>query len=478
MIGLESLLRQNHRKKRKQYRLYKIKNNVTKRVSLNLCKLKYVKNRKWCIREKRFIMKYLLDKDEIMGNRIFKSSHFFSNITVHGMVNGFVAWLFGVTAPLLIVLNSAELGGLSDSVTSSWVFAIYVVGGLSTIGLSIYYKQPIAVAFTIPGAVLVGSALMHHSFKDVLGAYVVTGVLLLVIAMTRSTSYIINAIPMPIMMGMVSGILLPFGINIFVAVQELPFMNGATLLVFLFLTLYRRIGAIIPPILGAIAAAFIILSFKQQPLAPIGSFNFVIPELFLPSFHMGTIAELSIPLLITVIAIQNAQGIAIMENVGYKAPVESLTAWSGIGSLVNSFLGAHSACIAGPMTGIIADESTGKIEHRYKSAVFMGILWLLFGLFTGFVVELVRGIPISLIQLLAGLALLNVLKNCLVSSFSSEFQMGALFSLMITLSDFTLFNIGSPFWGLVFGTMLSYVFEKNDFKKQGDRKLRRSSLAG
>ncbi|WP_157049923.1 benzoate/H(+) symporter BenE family transporter [Thalassobacillus sp. C254] len=43
--------------------------------------------------------------------------------------------------------------------------------------------------------------------------------------------------------------------------------------------------------------------------------------------------------------------------------------------------------------------------------------------------------------------------------------MGALFSFIITLSGFSLLNIGAPFWGLVFGTLISYIFESKDFKK-------------
>lgn len=394
-----------------------------------------------------------------------KRNHLFSNWTVQGSVNGFIAWLFGVTGPLLIVLNSAEVGGLSNTAITSWIFSIYVVGGLTTIGLSVYYKQPIAVAFTIPGAVLVGTSLLSHSFTDVLGAYVITSLLLLVIAITKSTSLLMNAIPLPIMMGMVSGVLLPFGINIFMSVLDMPLVNGAALAIFLLLVFYKRIGAYIPPILGAIIVAISILSFYKPIAIPAKSFVISLPTIYMPTFNLGTISELAIPLLVTVIAIQNAQGIAILNNIGYKAPIEALTTWSGLASLVNSFFGAHSACIAGPMTGIIADETSGELRYRYKSAVLMGLLWVFFGLFASSVISLVREIPISLIQLLAGLALLNVLKNCLVDSFSSKFQMGALFSFMITLSDFSLLNIGSPFWGLVFGVIFSYVFEKGDFKK-------------
>lgn len=391
------------------------------------------------------------------------NSVFLSNWTSGVFINGFVAWLFGVTGPLLIVLNAASIGNLPHSVIISWVFSIYVVGGLLTVILSIFYKIPIAFAFTIPGAILVGTALMHHSFNDVLGAYIVTGMLLILITLTKSTTLFMKLIPLPIMLGMVSGVLLPFGINIFTSVTESPFLNGLALTTFILLSLSDRLGKVMPPILGAIIIAFIIMLSKQTLQFQDITFIWTMPEFYLPTFNIKTISELVIPLLITVIAIQNGQGIAILNMSGYKAPVEALTIYSGIGSVINSFFGAHSACVAGPMTGILADPSSGKLEHRYKSAVVMGILWILFGLSATSVINIIYIIPISLIELLAGLALINVLKDSLVSTFSANFKIGALFSFMITLSDFSLFNIGSPFWGLVFGLLFSFVFEREDF---------------
>ena len=394
----------------------------------------------------------------------YNDDMFLSNWTPGVFINGFIAWLFGVTGPLLIVLNAAQLGELSHSIIISWVFSIYVVGGLLTVILSVYYKVPIAFAFTIPGAILVGTSLMHHSFNDVLGAYIVTGVLLILISITKSTTLFMKLIPLPIMLGMVSGVLLPFGINIFTSVTESPLLNGLALATFVFLSFSRRLGRFIPPILGAIIVAFIILFSKNTIQIQDMTFTWTMPNLYLPTFNIKTISELVIPLIITVIAIQNGQGIAILDMSGFKSPIESLTIFSGVGSIINSFFGAHSASVAGPMTGILADASSGKLEHRYKAAIVMGVLWMLFGLSATSVINIIYKIPISLIQLLAGLALINVLRDSLVSTFSANFKIGALFSFMITLSDFSLFNIGSPFWGLVFGLMFSFVFDRKDFK--------------
>lgn len=140
-----------------------------------------------------------------------------------------------------------------------------------------------------------------------------------------------------------------------------------------------------------------------------------------------------------------------------------MTNWSGIGSIINSFFGAHSACIAGPMTGILTDSTQNRTA--YTGAVWMGCLWVLFGVFAPMAVTISTIIPTSLILLLGGLALMGVLKNTLELSFSGHFKMGALFSFMITISDITFFNIDSPFWGIMGGTIVSFVLENEDYKK-------------
>ncbi|MEW9673239.1 benzoate/H(+) symporter BenE family transporter [Ammoniphilus sp. 3BR4] len=383
---------------------------------------------------------------------------------VSSISNGIMAWLFGVTGPLLIVLQSAAKGQLGPEEISSWIFSIYAVGGLLSILLSVYYRQPIAVAFSIPGAVLVGTTLSQHSFPEVIGAYLVTGLFILILGVTGIVGRIMNILPMPIMMGMVSGVLLPFGTDIFTSVLENPVLNGGTLAVFLFISSFQRIAKIIPPVLGAILAAVLLLAILDLANLSGLRLSLASPQWFSPAYNAAAIGELVIPLALTVIAIQNAQGIGVLRSMGYSPPVNAMTTWSGIGSLVNGFLGAHSACIAGPMTAILAGKDTGPKEGRYAAGMVLGFLWLLFGIFAPVAASITQIIPASLIKLLGGLAMIGVLLTSLQMSVSARFKMGALFSFLITISGFSLLNIGAPFWGLVGGLMVSILLERRDFR--------------
>src|SRR5699024_7769792 len=94
------------------------------------------------------------------------------------------------------------------------IFSSFVVGGLLSVALSFLYRQPMAGAFSIPGAILVGTALSNHRFEEIIGVYLITGLLILVLGLSGIVNKMMSLVPMPIVMGMVSGVLLPFGLNI------------------------------------------------------------------------------------------------------------------------------------------------------------------------------------------------------------------------------------------------------------------------
>ena len=386
-------------------------------------------------------------------------------LTIGSFSNGFVSWIFGATGPLLLILQAASIGHLNESSVSSWIFGIYGMGGLLTLILSLYYRQPIGFAFSIPGAILVGSSLTHHTLNEVAGAYIVTGVIILVLGLTGVISVLMKVLPLPIMMGMVSGVLLPFGTDMVHGVIDNPLINGIPLLVFLFLSFFKNLSKKVPPILGAIIASIIMLKIFPMKTQAGVSFSMTIPHVILPSFNLSTMGELVLPLVLTVVAIQNAQGIAVLESHDYKPPINAMSSWSGIGSILNSFVGAHPACIAGPMTGILAGEESGHKENRYTSAVVLGILSCLLAVFAPVAASIPHLIPASLIKTLGGLAMIGVLIDSLKMSFSHNFKAGSLFSFLITVSGISIFHIGAPFWGLLGGTIAAFFLDKNDFAK-------------
>ena len=58
--------------------------------------------------------------------------------------SGLIASIFGCTGPAMVVISAATTVGFSARDTASWLFGIYVFGGLIGCFLSLYYKMPVS----------------------------------------------------------------------------------------------------------------------------------------------------------------------------------------------------------------------------------------------------------------------------------------------------------------------------------------------
>lgn len=93
----------------------------------------------------------------------------------------------------------------------------------------------------------------------------------------------------------------------------------------------------------------------------------------------------------------------------------------------------------------------------------MGVLAILFGVFSPLVTEALLATPPAFVATLAGLALLRILQGAFQTAFQTRFSLGALVAFLVTLGDLPILGIGAPFWGLVFGVAASLILERSDF---------------
>jgi benzoate membrane transport protein len=168
--------------------------------------------------------------------------------------------------------------------------------------------------------------------------------------------------------------------------------------------------------------------------------------------------ELVLPLAITVLAVQNAQGVAILASNGHQAPVNAITAACGVGSIVTGLFGAVSTCLTGPVSAVLS--STGERHRQYTGALLFCLLAVAFGALAPFFTRLLLATPPAFIATLAGLAMLRVLQTAFAASFGGRFSFGALISLLVTVADVPILHIGAPFWGLVFGLAVAWLLER------------------
>jgi benzoate membrane transport protein len=112
-------------------------------------------------------------------------------------------------------------------------------------------------------------------------------------------------------------------------------------------------------------------------------------------------------------------------------------------------------------------SASGDRPRHYTAALTFGALAVLFGLLAPTFTGLMLATPKAFIMVLGGLAMVRVLQGAFTAAFGvGRFTLGALVSLLVTVADLSLLNIGAAFWGLVAGFLVAWCMERPDFGAQ------------
>lgn len=393
------------------------------------------------------------------------------NLRGYHLVNAVVAFLFASTGPVALILTVGIKGGLSAEDLASWIFIGFVGGGALTLIISHVYRQPLAFGWTISGTAIVGPALLKYPFPEIVGTYMVTGALMLLLGVTGSFKRLMNVTPVPIVMAMVAGVFLKFGVLAVDAFDKALWIALAATGAFVVCSFSPRVARFVPPVLIALVAgaAVAVYTDQFQLTEPITAW-LAQPKFYEPRFSEASLIELVLPLAISVLALQNAQGIAILRVAGHQPPSNTITIASGAGSFIFGIYGSVNTCLTGPVNAILA--SHGERRYHFIGAYFWGLLAIAFGLTAPFVTRIALAVPEAFIYILGGLAMIGVLRQSFVASFSGRFTLGALVTFVITITDLipgidvNMLGIGAPFWGLVFGFATSLLLERHDFRAE------------
>jgi benzoate membrane transport protein len=380
----------------------------------------------------------------------------FSDFGASYAASAIVAFLFAASGPVAIILSVGARGGLSESDIASWIFAAFFLNSVISLGFTLAYRQPLIFLWSIPGAVLVGPALGHLAFPEVIGAFVATGLLMLLLGLSGWVRRAMESVPMPIVMAMVAGVFLRFGIDLVLAFRDALWIALPMTIAFLAFHFIKKV----PPLIAALAAGALAIALLGQFKPPAGAlFALAAPNFYVPQFSWTAMVELVVPLAITVLVVQNGQGIAVLDANGHKAPINAITAACGAGSIVTGLFGAVSTCLTGPVNALLS--SSGDKSRHYTAALFFCVIAFAFGLLAPFFTRVLLATPPAFIATLAGLAMLRVLQTAFTASFGGKFSFGALVCFLVTVADVAIFRIGAPFWGLVLGLAASWLLERD-----------------
>ena len=374
---------------------------------------------------------------------------------------GFVATLLGVTGPALLVYQAGANAGYPDTVINSWFFAIFVGGGLLSLVLAFVYREPICGAYPIAGSALLVTVLAGHSLSEAVGAFLVSGVLVTLIGISGLFDSIMSLMPNEVIMGTLAGVLFKFGTEVFASLPGNPLLVGAMIVAYLVsFRLIRRI----PPALPALTAGLAVAGLSGQFDASAVRFSISHPILTAPSFDPGAIFSIAAPLTLLAVATQNAPGVGILWANGYRPPVNAITIFSGLGSVLTAPMVGNGLNIAAPMTAVCAGpESHPDPDKRYVATVVQGVGFIAFGLVSATAISLIQALPLALVAGVAGLALLPVIFQALRLSLGQpRHTLAAGVALLTAASGLTIVGISSAFWAIVAGVVLSHILKQEE----------------
>ena len=367
------------------------------------------------------------------------------------VVAGFIAMLTGYTSSLVLMFQAGQAAGLTTAQISSWIWALSIGMAVCSIGLSLRYRTPITVAWSTPGAALLITSLGGVSYSEAIGAYITCAVLVVICGLTGSFERLVRRIPASLAAALLAGILFKIGSEIFVAAQHrTALVLGMFFSYLLIKRLSPRYAVLTALVVGtAIAAVMGLLDFSGFHL------EVATPVWTTPSFSLAATISIGIPLFVVAMTSQNMPGVAVLRADGYQVPASPLISVTGLASLLLAPFGSHginlAAISAAICTGPHAHEDPSK---RYTAAVWCGIFYGIAGVFGATLAALFAALPKELVLSIAALALFGSIMNGLTVAMSEAREReAALITFMVTASGFTLFSIGSAFWGIVAGVL-------------------------
>lgn len=391
--------------------------------------------------------------------------HLITDTNSAGIATALIGAAWGTLGPGLIVMSAAETAGFSQAQTISWLFALYVFIGFATMFVALRYRIPMVIAYSIPGAVLLGKLLPHFTLPEAAGAYMVVGVAVLLLTVTGVIKKVVDRIPGPIMLGMIGGVLFSFGTALFKACIEQPKIYGMMVVAFFCAMAYKKFAKKVPPIIVAIGVGIILLTITGQVKSVPLSFALATPTFVWPSFSLRAILDISVPLFFLVIGVQNIQAVGVLLAEGYTPPINAMYFVPSVGAFITGFMGAHCPTMGGPGTAIVASPSANELpELRYVAAFYKGVLFVCFALLASVAVRAINMVPREFTMVLAGIAMLHVFSTAFTGAFSGKFRYGALIAFFVAVTNLSILGIGAPLWAIVFGVATSLLLETSDFE--------------
>lgn len=371
------------------------------------------------------------------------------DISGQAVAAGLLAAFVGSAGSFAVIIAGLTAAGATSVEAASGLMALSVAMGLGGVISSAWLRQPVSWAWSTPGAALLAtSAALEGGFAAAVGAFIISGALIVIAGLVKPFGRAVQAIPAPIANAMLAGVLFGLCLAPFRTVAEQPLAGLLIVAAWLLVGRINRLFAVPAAVLVAavlIANQTDISGAALGPIAPM-------PVLVTPEFSLEALG-LALPLFLVTMASQNIPGIAILNANNYRPSPGPLFAGTGLFSLAAAPFGGHAVNLAAITAALCAGpEAHPDPKRRYWAGISSGAGYLLFALVAGVATAFMEASPPILIEAVAGLALLGAFAGAVNGAISEEgSREAAVITFLVTASGLSFFGISGAFWGLLAG---------------------------
>ena len=369
----------------------------------------------------------------------------------HGpVVAGVVTAVVGFTSSFVVVLAGLTAVGATAEQAASGLLTLLVTTALGMLWLSIRHRIPVTLAWSTPGAALLASSAgVAGGWAAAVGAFVVTGLLILLTSLVPRLGDLVAAIPHTLAMAMLAGVLLPLCLAPVTALVAAPAVVAPVVLTWVVLLRLARRWAVPGALVVALGTVVVTAGVDSAALAPQLAWT-------TPQWSASALVGIALPLYVVTMASQNVPGVAVMSGFGYRVPWRESLAVTGLGTIAGAPTGGHAVNLAAISAALAAGPAAGPDRsRRWIAAVSASVTYVVLALVSGLLVAMVVAAPEGVMQAAAGLALLGTLGSSLADALADPHEReAAAATLVVAASGVTVLGIGAAFWALLVGLVL------------------------
>ena len=371
---------------------------------------------------------------------------------------GVVTALVGFTSSFAVVLTGLAAVGATPAQAASGLLALSITMGAACIVLAVRYRMPITVAWSTPGAALLASTgAIEGGWPAATGAFLVTAALILLTALVPRLGALIAAIPPSIAQAMLAGVLLPLCLAPITGIVANPWGVVPVVLTWL---LFARLAPRWAVPLAIVTAALVVVVDLIARGATVDA-GLLIPrlEFVAPTFTLGAVVGIALPLFIVTMASQNVPGIAIMRSFGYEVPWRPSMLVTGIGTALGAPAGGHAINLAAISAALAAaPDADPDPQRRWVAGASPGVSYLVLGAASALFAALVLLAPAAVIPAVAGLALFAAFGSAVQQAIDDPGErMPAVVTFLVAASGISLLGVSAAFWALIAGLVVRLV---------------------